>query len=113
MGAMNALFLPVLLALPLLAAERGNLVLEGVPDVPPEVAERMLQYQNTRGVSILELAEDGKSLLIGTRFGDTTQLHRVDKPLGMRRQLTFFKEPVRGARLRPGKSGEIAFTMDV
>lgn len=111
---MNALLLTVLLAAaPSLAAERGNLVIEGIPEIPAEVAERMLQYQNTRGVALLEPAEDGRGLLIGTRFAETNQLHWVDKPLGMRRQLTFFKEPVKGAWLRPGKPDELALMMDV
>ena len=34
------------------------------------------------------------SLLISTRFGETSQVHRVKTPLGARSQLTFFPEPV-------------------
>ena len=40
-------------------------------------------------------------MLIATRFGNTTQLHRVEAPLGMRRQITFFTEPVDGAVVNP------------
>src|SRR5690606_21266783 len=36
------------------------------------------------------------ALLIGTRFANTTQLHRVDQPMGARRQLTYYDEPVAG-----------------
>ena len=33
-------------------------------------------------------------LLIGTRFAETNQAHRVCQPMGMREQLTFYPEPV-------------------
>ena len=33
--------------------EVGNLVLEGIPDIPPQVVERMLQYQNTRSAGFV------------------------------------------------------------
>jgi dipeptidyl aminopeptidase/acylaminoacyl peptidase len=36
-------------------------------------------------------------MLVGTRFGNTAQIHQVASPLGMRRQLTFFDEPVSSA----------------
>ncbi len=81
----------------------GNLRFEDVPEIPPALSERMLQYQNTRSVSLAELDAAGQGMLIATRFGETSQLHWVDRPLGARRQITFLKEPVRGARLRPGR----------
>ena len=75
--------------------ERGNLVLEDVPSIPDEIADRTYRYQQTRSAVLagwLGRAEDG--LLISTRFGDTAQVHRVARPDGMRSQLTFFAEPV-------------------
>lgn len=78
-----------------------------------QTAERMLQYQNTRSVGILELSPDGKGMLISTRFGETAQLHHVARALGARRQLTFYKEPIREASARPlGGPRQIAFSMD-
>ncbi len=91
----------------------GPALLEGIPEIPAQVAERMLQYQNTRSVGLLEFSPDGKGLLISTRFGETAQLHWLDRPMGARRQLTFHKEPIREARIRPrGGPREIAFSMD-
>ena len=58
--------------------ERGNLVLEDVPPVPDEIADRTYRYQQARSAVLagwLGRAEDG--LLISTRFGDTAQVHRV------------------------------------
>lgn len=82
--------------------ERGQLVIENVPLTPPALKESLIAFQNVRGAGFSDWTPDGKSILIGTRFGDTTQLHRVDQPLGVRRQLTFFQEPVGGGQYRPG-----------
>ena len=81
--------------------ERGMLVTENVPETPPALKDLLLQYQNVRGAAFADWTPDGKSILIATRFGDTAQLHRVDMPLGLRRQLTFFPEPVGGGTYRP------------
>jgi dipeptidyl aminopeptidase/acylaminoacyl peptidase len=92
--------------------ERGNLVLEDVPPVPDEIADRTYRYQQARSAVLagwLGRAEEG--LLISTRFGDTAQVHRVAKPEGMRSQLTFFAEPVSSAVPAPdGRS--FLFTKD-
>ena len=77
----------------------GQLEIEGVPPVPDTLLARLQPYQNTRQASFLGWIGDG--ILIGTRFGNTTQLHRVETPLGARRQLTFFDEPVGTAHVSP------------
>ena len=93
--------------------ERGALVLEGVPEIPPKLVERLDQYQNTRSASFSGWLPDG-GILISTRFGETNQVHRVLEPLGARTQLTFFNEPVRGASVspKPGLNG-FAYLYDV
>ena len=77
----------------------ANLVVEGVPHIPESVLAGLDRYRNTRSASLLGWIDDG--VLIATRFGNTSQLHRVDMPLGMRRQITFFPEPVAGATVHP------------
>jgi dipeptidyl aminopeptidase/acylaminoacyl peptidase len=76
-------------------SEKGNLVIEGIPEIPQEIADKLLQYQNARSATLESWTPQG-GLLIRTRFGETAQLHRVDAPTGMRRQLTFFNEPIAG-----------------
>ena len=83
--------------------ELGNLVVQGVPDIPDSLHARLARYQNTRSARLLGWMGDG--LLIATRFGDTTQLHRLARPMGMRRQVTFFREPVVGAVAHPRRDG--------
>lgn len=90
--------------------ERGQIVTENVPETPAPVRERLRQYVNTRGASFEDFLPGG-GVLISTRFADATQLHAVAGPLGMRRQLTFYPDPVAGASVRPG-AGAFAFVKD-
>jgi len=73
-------------------SERGNLVIENIPEIPAALAERTNLYQQARSASLQGWLDDG--VLITTRFGDTAQAHRVAFPGGDRQQLTFFQEPV-------------------
>jgi dipeptidyl aminopeptidase/acylaminoacyl peptidase len=90
--------------------ERGNLITEGVPEIPGDVRDRLLQYSNVRAATFQAFNETG-GILIGTRFAETVQLHEVDAPLGARRQITFFNEPV-GGGIRPDGSNAIYFSKD-
>jgi Tol biopolymer transport system component len=81
--------------------ERGNLVIEAIPEIPESVSQRLSQYGNTRSASLEGWHPSGEGILISTRFGETTQLHWVKEPGGFRSQITFFDEPVRGATVSP------------
>ncbi|MGO1072367.1 S9 family peptidase [Lysobacter sp. CA199] len=91
---------------------QGNRVSENVPAIPAELLERLNRYQNTRGANFGAWTQDG-CLLIGTRFGETTQAHRVCQPLGMREQLTFYPEPVNSLAAAPGSGNGFVFGKDV
>lgn len=93
--------------------ERGNLVLENIPDeVPIEIKNRLQQYQNTRGAAFRDWTQDG-GMLIGTRFGETAQVHYVAKPKGARQQITFFDNAAMGASVNPADSENgFIFRMD-
>ena len=94
--------------------ERGNLVIEGIPEIPESVAERIQQYENTRSASLGGWHPAGDGVLISTRFGETNQVHWVREPGGARRQLTFFDEPVGGAEPSPNPTvGGFLFSKDV
>lgn len=93
--------------------ERGNLVFEGIPEIPPALVARLEQYQNTRSAGLAGWLPGG-GMLISTRFGDTSQIHRVDRPGGARTQLTFFSEPVGGGTPSPDPEVDsFLFTRDV
>ncbi len=105
------LFVPILALAQVERVERGNLVLEDVPPIPPALVERLQQYQNTRSASFQDWLPDG-SMLISTRFADTNQIHRVRAPDGAREQVTFFAERVFSASAIPDGSGFV-FLKDI
>ena len=93
-------------------AANGNLITRGVPELTAEVVADIARYQNTRSAYFQDWSGDG--VLVSTRFGNTFQLHQVDAPLAMRRQLSFFAEPVGGATMRPaGHDPGFVFLKDV
>ncbi|MDP6528603.1 MAG: alpha/beta fold hydrolase [Gemmatimonadota bacterium] len=102
----------VLFTLPAAAERReeGNLVLDGVPEIPQRIVDKTNQYMNVRSASFSDWIPGG-GLLISTRFGETRQLHRVEKPGGARRQLTFFHEPA-GSGSFGNDPGWFLFTKD-
>jgi dipeptidyl aminopeptidase/acylaminoacyl peptidase len=94
--------------------EMGNLVIEGIPEIPQRIIDRMLQYQNTRSTSLSGWDSEGEGIFISTRFGETSQIHYVAVPGGARKQITFFNEPVRGAAICPDRSRDgFLFAKDV
>lgn len=76
-----------------------------VPAIPPQVFERMRQYQDVRNAAFQGWSPDGAGMLIATRFGNTNQLHRVYSPGGRREQITFFPEPASG-KILPGATDQ-------
>ncbi|MBC7543087.1 MAG: S9 family peptidase [Candidatus Sericytochromatia bacterium] len=94
-------------------AQSANLVIDGIPEVPARVVERLAPYQNARAAKFLDWNPNGPGLIMATRFAETAQVHAVAHPGGDRRQLTFFKEPVRGGAYYPGKDRQgFLFSMD-
>ncbi len=89
----------------------GQLILEDIPEIPQEIVEDLRRYQNVRSAAFLAWTPDSKSVYVSTRFGDVSQIHRVDQPGGARTQLTFFDEPIGSVSRRPG-APSMAFTMD-
>ena len=114
-SARTLLFAALLMALPAFAQTAevkrevvGNRSSENIPAIPAELIEQLNRYQNTRGAGLAGWTRDG-CLLIGTRFAETAQAHRVCQPLGMREQLTFYPEPVGGITPSPAKAWRDGF----
>ncbi len=89
----------------------GNLVLHDIPEIPQSIKDDLNQYQNVRSAPFRTWRRDGQSLYISTRFGDISQLHRVNKPGGARHQVTFNSEPI-GRVSREPDSNRLFYTMD-
>lgn len=94
--------------------ELGNLVIEDIPEIPQRIIEKVFQYQNTRAAGFIGWLPDNSGMLIATRFGETAQVHLVEKPGGARKQLTFFPEPVGNGMITPDKQKRLfVFSKDV
>lgn len=75
----------------------ASLVVDGVPPIPGALAEGIRPYTEFRGAVAFSFHPERVELLIGTRFADTVQLHRVLSAGGARTQLTFFPDRVAAA----------------
>ena len=90
-----------LLTVSLAHAERrevGALIYDQVPPIPADIPPELAPWLEVRSASFQDFLPDG-GVLIGTRFGNVSQLHRVDRPLAAREQLTFAAEPVASAQV--------------
>ncbi len=87
-------------------AKPAALIADGMPDIPAELASATRPYMENRGAGFVGWHPVDKSMLIATRFGNTTQVHRVASPMGARKQVTFEEEPVGGAVWSP-KTGDL------
>jgi dipeptidyl aminopeptidase/acylaminoacyl peptidase len=89
-----------------------SLLQSGVPEIPAALRERTAQYLNARQAALVDVSETGEALLVSTRFASTNQLHLIERPLGMRTQLTFADEPVSQARFQPGDEQVVWYLQD-
>ncbi|MFL5577620.1 MAG: S9 family peptidase [Gemmatimonadaceae bacterium] len=94
-------------------APNENLVAEGIPAIPSELAEETRRYTEFRSASLADWHPVRRELLVSTRFGNTPQIHRVAAPGGARYQLTFFDEPINDASYEPRAGRYFLFTKDV
>jgi dipeptidyl aminopeptidase/acylaminoacyl peptidase len=92
--------------------EHGARISEDIAQIPPALVERLQRYANTRAAGLGGWTADGSAILIGTRFANTTQVHRVAMPGGAREQLTFFDEPIAAIAPNPKRDGFV-FGKDV
>ncbi|HWO12490.1 MAG TPA: alpha/beta fold hydrolase, partial [Polyangiaceae bacterium] len=73
---------------------QGNLTTELVPEVPAATREKLDRYLNVRSAELAGWDAAGGGVYVLTRLANVPQLHRVDMPLGMRRQITFGAEGI-------------------
>lgn len=90
-----------------------NLVVEGIPPLPPELRTDVGRYLEFRSASLGSWHPTRREMLITTRFADAAQVHLVTQPGGARRQLTFLPEPVRGGSFQPTTGDYFLFTQDI
>jgi acetyl esterase/lipase len=97
---------------PVDAALPDAFVFEGGRPTSVTVLDTIEPYLSTRSASLASYTKDS-GLLILTRLGGTTQVHRVDHPLGNREQLTFGPSNVAQGSFDPLDSAAIFYRADV
>lgn len=90
-----------------------NLITENIAEIPKELANQVKKYSESRGASLAEIHPNKDEIIISTRFGSTSQLHRVIQPMGARTQITFFEEPVTGVTYEPLKGEYLVYSKDL
>jgi dipeptidyl aminopeptidase/acylaminoacyl peptidase len=87
--------------------ERTNLLLENVPAVPAELADRLRQRQELSSAGFLDWTGDDSRILIAMRAGGISQIHTIGAPKETPRQLTHSQEPLSSAVAQTGGDGFI------
>lgn len=89
------------------------LILENIPPVPASIAARADRYTQFRSASMWSWHPQRREILIGTRFGDTNQVHQVAMPGGARTQLTFLPDRIADASYQPHSGDYFLFRKDI
>lgn len=71
--------------------------MENIPDIPEEVKQKSYQYRNMRSAKLFGWNSTGEKMLALTRFSETNQVIEISGPLGYRKQVTFYEEPILSA----------------
>ncbi|HYP13164.1 MAG TPA: S9 family peptidase [Bryobacteraceae bacterium] len=90
----------------------ANLKVEGVPPIPREALENLDRYSQFRSALLRDWHPTRREILIGTRFAETEQVHRVTMPGGARTQLTFAADRTAGAAYRPRSGNAFVYAKD-
>ncbi len=90
-----------------------NLIVENIPAIPKSLSEKIKKYSESRGANFTSIHPNGKEVIMVTRFASTNQLHQLAKPMGARKQLTFFDEPVNFASFEPTKGSYLIYSKDI
>lgn len=90
-----------------------NLIIENIPEIPKELSEQVKKYSESRGAYLTAVHPKNGEIIISTRFSSTSQLHYVTQPLGIKKQITFYDEPITNASFEPLNGDYIVFSKDV
>lgn len=89
------------------------LTLDGFDPVPADLAAEVRPYMEYRTARFSGWNPSDRSMLIATRFANTTQVHRVAAPGAQRTQLTFEAEPVTSGSFSPENGDVLLVQKDI
>ncbi|HEY6192310.1 MAG TPA: prolyl oligopeptidase family serine peptidase [Bacteroidota bacterium] len=90
-----------------------NLVVEGIPPIPSQIASEVGRYTEFRSAALFGWNPARHEMLISTRFSDVAQVHYVRFPGGARTQMTFFPDRVGNASFGPVHDDYFVFNKDI
>ncbi|MGX7667735.1 alpha/beta fold hydrolase [Flavobacterium pedocola] len=90
-----------------------NLITENIADISKELAAKVKKYSEARAAFLEEVHPIKNEIIIATQFGSTIQLHKVSQPMGARKQITFFDEPIGNATYEPTHGDYLIYSKDV
>ena len=96
-----------------LVVPNENLITENIPEISKDLANQVKKYTEARGASFVAINPLKEEIIITTRFGSTSQFHKVSQPLGIRKQITFFDEPMSNGYYEPIKGESLIYSKDV
>ena len=88
----------------------ANLVLDGVPPIPAEVAAKTAPYTAFKPGTLLDWHPKRREILVRMRQGNADQLHRVAEPGATPEPLTDHADPVSAGRYEPRAGSWLLFT---
>jgi dipeptidyl aminopeptidase/acylaminoacyl peptidase len=89
-----------------------NLITENILPIPKTLSQGIKKYSESRNASLADIHPNGKEIIAVTRFASTNQLYKISMPLGARKQITFFDEPVNIASYEPTKGEYLIYSRD-
>jgi dipeptidyl aminopeptidase/acylaminoacyl peptidase len=89
-----------------------NLIIKNIPAIPSSIQNEVKKYTESRSASPVDWHPGKREMLMTTRFGNTAQLHYLSMPMGARKQITFFDEPVGNAVFEPKEGKYFIFSRD-
>lgn len=89
-----------------------NLIAENILPIPKNLNQAIKKYSESRNAGVASVHPNGKEIIAVTRFASTNQLHKISFPMGARKQITFFDEPVNSASYEPVKGEYLIYTKD-
>jgi dipeptidyl aminopeptidase/acylaminoacyl peptidase len=89
------------------------IVADGVPTIPQAVVDATARYQDARGVGFTSWRPGSSEILVSTRAGAVTQLHRLSAPGEVLQQITQGAEPVGGGSWAPTTGDILVFARDL
>lgn len=90
-----------------------NLITENIPQIPKSLNEKIKKYSESRSANVVAVHPKENKIIISTRFASVNQLHEVNVPLGSRKQITFFDEPVGWADFEPKNGNYLIYSKDL